>query len=216
MNIRFAVRSSLAAIALLAALGCATSSSDTASADSMYAESEQGIALGQRVDGSLKLKDESGRTVTLASLYKEQPIVLTFYRGNWCPYCVKALTEWRSRTGDLNHAGGKLVAVSLENLTELGKTQDTLNAEFTVLSDYSGKLSEFFDLTFELDTDTQKRYANYGINLAASNASGTWELPVPGTFVIDTDGVIRFVYNDPNYQIRANPEEVIRVVASID
>lgn len=168
--------------------------------------------VGERVDGGLELKQPNGRTVTLEDMYEERPIVLTFYRGNWCPYCNRALTEWQNKTDELNRAGGRLVAVSLENLEELRVTQEKNDLDYTVLSDYRGQVSDYFDLTFELDESTQTRYAGFGIDLQSANSTNSWELPVPGTFVIDRDGVIRYAYNNPNYQVRADPDEVIGVI----
>lgn len=172
--------------------------------------------VGERVEGDLELKRPNGRTVTLEDLYEDRPIVLTFYRGNWCPYCNRALTEWRNKTDELNRAGGQLVAISLENLEEVRTTQEKNDLDYTVLSDYRGQVSNYFDLTFELDASTRSRYAGFGIDLAIANATNDWELPVPGTFVVDTGGVIRYAYNNPNYQVRADPDAVIGVVKRLN
>ncbi len=212
---RFTIALGSLALGAVATLGGCANSSTTASDNSNEAAANTSM-VGQRVDGSLTLKNEQGRTVTLASLYEREPVVLTFYRGNWCPYCVRALTEWQGKTGELNNAGGRLVAVSLENLEGIKQINDKLDPSYTVLSDYSGKVSDFFDLTFQLSETTQKRYSGFGIDLAKSNYSGEWELPHPGTYVIDRDGVIRFEYNDTNYQVRADPDEVIGVVSRLD
>jgi len=216
---RFAA-SVLTITAFVTVSGCTSgsSASDSSTKNTVAAETAQtgSAQVGQRVDGSLKLKNAQGETVTLASMYEDQPIVLTFYRGKWCPFCQKALKQWQSKTGELNSAGGRLVAVSMENLSDINEAAGSWGLSYDVLSDYSGGVSDAFDLTFQLDAKTVSRYKGYGIDLAKSNVSGEWELPVPGTFVIDTDGVIRYAYNDPNYQVRADPDEVIGVVSRLN
>ena len=212
---RFTIALGALALGAVSTLGGCANSSTSASASTSEAPAEASM-VGQRVDGSLTLKNEQGRTVTLASLYEREPVVLTFYRGNWCPYCVRALKEWQGKTDELNRAGGRLVAVSLENLEGVKMINEKVDPSYTVLSDYTGKVSDFFDLTFQLDEGTQKRYAGFGIDLAKSNASGEWELPHPGTYVIDRDGVIRYEYDEPNYQVRADPDEVIGVVSRLN
>ena len=207
---------SVGLVTLVSLGGCAGAPSTAEAPTELNESDSMDPGLGEHVDGSLEFKRQNGSTVELADLYEDRPIVLTFYRGNWCPYCQRALKEWQTRTDDLNEAGGRLVAVSLENLRELENTKEDLGLSYTVLSDHNGEAADYFDIAFDLDENTVARYKGFGVDLASANATDEWELPVPATYVIDTDGVIRYVYEDPNYQVRADPDAVIVVVESLN
>ena len=177
-------------------------------------ESAIGLAVGQQAPAvSLQMAD--GESVTLESLYADGPIVVTFYRGGWCPYCTKALAAWETKLTDLKAAGGSLIAVTLEK-PELIETTKAKNApHIIVMGDPTAEAARAFGLLFTVDEGTQKKYKGYGIDVAASNSNGKWTLPHPGTFVIDSKGVIRWSWVNEDYSKRADPQEVINAVKAI-
>jgi len=172
-----------------------------------------GLKVGEHAP-DVMVTNTDGESVKLSSLYAEGPLVVTFYRGGWCPYCNTALMDWAGRFDDLNSAGGNFIAITPEKPEDAEETMEKANAGYRVFIDPDGDVGKAFRVQFELDQKTQKRYKGYGINLEQANLSGKWELPAPASFVIDSDGVIRYAHATWDYsaKARANPDEVIAAV----
>lgn len=173
-----------------------------------------GLVVGERV-GEATLLDAAGQPVALSSLWAERPVVVTFYRGGWCPYCTKALTEWETKRAELTALGVDFVALTPErpDLTVETASKDGLG--FTVLSDASFQAADAFRVRFSLDQETRRKYSGFGVDLGARNAAGVWDLPAPGTFLIDTGGVVRYAWADWDYRKRAEPDEVIAAARAL-
>ncbi|RJP33576.1 MAG: DUF3179 domain-containing protein [Phycisphaerales bacterium] len=173
-----------------------------------------GLVVGDRAP-NVTVTGVDGRRIQLASLYGRGPIVLTFYRGGWCPICNRALSAWHDKLDDLTAAGGKLVALTPEKPTLARATRDKVHGEYEVYSDTNHAAAKVFKVYFVVDEATRAKYEEYGLKVGEANASGTWELPAPATFVIDEKGVIRYVFADWDYKKRADPDEVIQAVRSL-
>lgn len=154
---------------------------------------------------------EDGKEVALADLYKDQPVVVLFYRGYWCPVCNKYLSDFASRAEQIEEKGAKLVAITPESYDNVAKTVENTGAEFTIFSDPDGRVIEAFDVDFDVTKDYQNLVQEkLGTSIAEANASGETVLPVPATFIIDTDGTIVFRQFNPDYTQRASVEEIIK------
>ncbi|MGD9692021.1 MAG: peroxiredoxin-like family protein [Phycisphaerales bacterium] len=173
-----------------------------------------GLKVGEKAP-SVTLRDVEGRDVDLGALYGAGPVVVTFYRGGWCPFCTKALKDWEGKIDELRAAGGTFVAISPETPQHASKTMTEHSPSLVVLSDMEGAAGKAFRVAFEMPEDLQKTYKGYGVDLTDRNASGKWELPAPATFVIGKDGVVRWAFADWDYKKRANPDEVIEAVQSL-
>ncbi len=167
-----------------------------------------GLSVGEKAP-SVTLRDAEGRDVDLGALYGAGPVVVTFYRGGWCPFCTKALNDWEGRIEELRAAGVTFVAISPETPEHASKTRAEHAPSVVVLSDVDGAAGKSFRVAFEMGEDLQKTYKGYGVDLTQRNANGRWELPAPATFVIDGEGVVRWAFADWDYKKRANPDEVI-------
>lgn len=169
---------------------------------------EPGLKVGEKAP-SVKVVNAQGEEVDLGQLYKEHaPIVLTFYRGGWCPFCNKALKEWSGKVADLKSAGGTFVAISPETIEHALETEQKVNADWITLIDADGVAIREFRVGFA----GGERYAPM---LTQWNASSRNELPAPSTYIIDADGVIRWAFNDWDYKKRANPDDVIAEVRKL-
>lgn len=204
---------------LLAAVGCAEveyirTADLEQPAGEAATEDRPGLRVGDRAPDA-EVWTIEGKPVKLSSLYAEGPVVLTFYRGGWCPYCNRALTEWEGRTDELKAAGGRLIALTPEAPDRAVKTREKNKLGFSVYSDYALEAARRYKVAFEVDEKTQKAYKGFGVDLAEWNANHEWKLPAPGTFVIGTDGVIRYAFADWDYKKRADPEEVIGAVRKL-
>lgn len=161
-----------------------------------------------------ELTDIDGNQVTLSSLWAEQPIVVTFYRGGWCPYCNLQLKAMQSSLDELSGAGAKMVAVSPE-LAEYGQqTRDANELEFTVLTDLHNELAQKFGIVFRLPDAILPIYKNR-LKLGERNGDEQYSLPLAATYLIDTEGKIRYAFLNADYKKRAEPAEVIEAVKSL-
>lgn len=173
-----------------------------------------GLVVGDRAP-NVSVTGVDGRPVQLESLYKNGPVVLTFYRGGWCPICNRALAAWAGKLEALKVAGGMFVALTPEKPDLAGQTREKSGGEYAVFSDGAFAAAKAFKVHFVVDEATKAKYQQFGLKIAESNVSGTWELPAPATFVIDRDGVIRYVFADWDYKKRADPDKVIGAVRAL-
>ncbi|GJQ27686.1 MAG: hypothetical protein HBSAPP02_27180 [Phycisphaerae bacterium] len=173
-----------------------------------------GLAVGARAP-DVAVTAVDGKTVQLASFYKDGPIVLTFYRGGWCPICNRALSAWAGKLDALKAADGTFVALTPEKPNLAVRTREMAGGDYAVFSDGTFAAAKAFKVYFVVDEATKAKYEKFGMKVAESNVSGTWELPAPATFVIDKDGVIRYAFADWDYTKRADPDEVIAAVRSL-
>ncbi len=155
------------------------------------------------------LKTVDDQPVDFASLYKNGPVVVIFYRGGWCPYCTKSLQGWDEKMDEIKAMNATVVAITPEKPQFTKETAAKQAAHMTVLSDAGGELANKFGLLFSLDEVTKKKYQGYGIDLSERNADAQWNLPHPGTFIIDTKGVVRFASVNPDYTVRPSPDEIL-------
>jgi peroxiredoxin len=168
-----------------------------------------GLSVGDEAP-DFELPDATGRPVRLAELLRVGPVVLAFYRGEWCPYCNLTIRTWQERLGDLAKAGGQLVAITPQKPTNAVSLTEKHELAFPVLSDESQDVIRAYRLRFDLPPQLKELYGNaWGLDLTEQNADGSWSLPVPGTFVIDQDRRIRFAFVSADYRVRAEPDDVL-------
>jgi|SRR5690348_4731190 len=168
---------------------------------------------GDRAPG-FTLPDQLGRQVSLEGELEQGPVVLIFYRGEWCPYCNTMLRTYGLRAGDFSQRGARLVAVSPQTPDNSLTMADKHGLEFPVLSDEGGDVIAAYGL--EYDVASREVYDAAGVDLASFNGKGGWILPAPAVFVIDREGVVRFVSVNGDYSQRAEPDEPLAALDSLD
>ena len=174
-----------------------------------------GLSVGDEAP-DFDLPDATGGRVRLSDLLRAGPVVLSFYRGEWCPYCNLALRTWQQKLAELTAAGGQLVAITPQRPTNALSLTEKQALAFPVLSDEAQQVIGAYKLRFDLPPGLKDLYGNaFGLDLTEQNADGTWSLPVPGTFVIDRDRRIRFAWASADYRVRAEPDDVIEVLRSL-
>jgi len=158
------------------------------------------------------LSNQLGQQTSLAELCKSGPVVMVFYRGGWCPYCNLELRAYQQILPQLKAAGAQLVAITPELPDSSLSTIEKNELEFEVLSDVGADYAKEIGLAFTLPEELREIYANLGGDLQKFNGAGNFNLPIPATLVVNTDGKIVFAHVDVDYTTRANPEEVLSVV----
>ena len=161
------------------------------------------------------LPDAAGHPVSLAGLLGQGPVVLVFYRGNWCPYCNVQLRAYDQALSQFQAYGATLVAVSPQTpeLTKL--TAEEKNLRFPVLSDAGNAVARQYGLAYEVGGAVYETLHSVGIDLAAYNGESSGELPLTGTFVIAQDGRIAWAATDANFKERPDPALIVAALAQL-
>ncbi len=172
------------------------------------------IQIGQPVP-VFTLPDQLNRDVNSSELIKEGPVVISFYRGSWCPYCSLELHALQASLDDIVARGANLVAISPQLPDESLNTAEKYELKFPVLSDVGNKVARQFGLVFTLSEHIRPIYKSAGVDLPASNGTDTFELPVPGTFIINKQGVISAEFVNADYKQRMDPNEILKELDKI-
>jgi len=170
--------------------------------------------LGDRA-ADFELPNVRGGAVSLHAALEEGPVVLSFYRGSWCPFCNLELNALQARLPDIRSAGGRLIAVSPEKPDASLSHAEKLNLEFDILSDIGNRTARDYGLIMTVYESLRPLYLQWGIDLPAANGDTTYELPVPATYVIDGTGEIRAACVDKDYTKRMEPEAIVAALRAI-
>lgn len=161
------------------------------------------------------LKNQNGEPVLLSALLEEGPVVLTWYRGGWCPYCNITLAFLQEKLPEFEAAGAQLVALTPELPDSSLSTAEKNDLSFTILSDVGNVVARRYGVVFKLTDDVAARYQK-GFDLHSYNGDETDELPLAATYVIDTDGVIRYAFLDVDYRNRAEPDDILKELQNLE
>ena len=161
------------------------------------------------------LSTAEGRIVALADLLAKGPVVLSFYRGKWCPYCVTELEALREASSDIAALGGTLVAVTAEDCGGALAAKRKHQLEFEILCDFENGLGLTFGLVFRVPDIIRQFYQEADLNFPLIYGNDSWFLPVPATYVIGRDGVIRHAYVNPDFRERLDPAIILDVLKSL-
>ncbi len=164
------------------------------------------LGVGDTVPDLALPEARSGRPVALRDLL---PAVILFYRGGWCPYCALVLRAWQERLGEVAAAGGRLVAISPQDLEHSLSTQEGNDLGFTLLSDTGGAAARGFGLEHEVPEALRSFHEAIGHALPEIGAGTGWRLPVPATFVAGAGGRIALAHADPDYRRRLEPSAAL-------
>lgn len=155
------------------------------------------------------LPDAQGHPVTLAKLLAKGPVVLTFYRGGWCPYCNLQLKSYQAKLDQIHALGAELVAVSPERPDRAMDTVAKDALRFPVLTDAGNAIARRYGLVFRVADEVIPIYQGFGIDLEAANGDASHELPMPGTYILGRDGVIRLAFVQADYTKRLPVEQIL-------
>lgn len=165
---------------------------------------DHALRTGQRAP-EIALPDAMGELVSLYKLLERGPVVLTFYRGGWCPYCNIALRALQSHLPRIRECGADLVAISPERPDESLNSKEKMALAFYVLSDHDNEAARRFGLVYRVSEEARTRLLVLGRNLVEHNGTDRWELPLTATYIIGRDGVITFDHVDADYRNRLDP-----------
>lgn len=173
------------------------------------------------VEGALKSGDIApdfalpgvdGHKFSLQDLLKSGPVVVSFYRGGWCPYCNLELRALQAVLPQIASLGGHLVAISPQSPDRSLTTAEKNELAFPVLSDDGSAVAMAFGIAFDLAEELRPIYTRLNHPLPVMNGNDSWVLPIPATYVIGQDGKIALSYVEVNYRTRLEPAMVIETL----
>ncbi len=153
--------------------------------------------------------DQYGKTVQLRSELKKGPVVLLFYRGQWCPFCNKQLKQLEDSLSFIKAKGASVITVTPEKTENIQKTIAKTRSSNSILHDEGLKIMKQYDVAFRVDDKTIEAYKKYGIDFTEANGSNGANLPVPAVYIISKEGKIIYKYFDTDYRKRSSVKEIL-------
>lgn len=169
---------------------------------------DQALQPGQQMP-DFELPDATGSLIRSSDLRAQGPVLISFYRGNWCPYCNLELQALQSHLDQITALGATLVAISPEVPDQSLTAQEKFDLKFPVLSDVGNQVAQQFGLVFALDESLRPIYDGFGIDIPAHNGDNSFELPVPATYLVGADGTVLNRFIDVDYRERLAPETAL-------
>lgn len=174
---------------------------------------DNALQIGAKVE-NFSLVNHNGESIELNDLLNKGPVIVSFYRGGWCPYCnieLKALNDYLAQ---FKTQSAQLIAISPQLPDETLSTKQKNELDFDVLSDVCNKVAEQFGLLFTLDERIQALYTQFGIDFEHYYGDKSFKLPLPATYVINQEGVITYAFLNEDYTLRAEPIDIMAALES--
>ena len=169
---------------------------------------ENALEEGMRAP-DFTLLDARGTAVKLPHLLEQGPVVITFYRGAWCPYCHLVLRASQRILPQLQAGGATLVAISPQTPDHSRALAEKLELTFALLSDMGNQVARQFGLVFTIDEAVRGAYKQVCANLHTFNGDNSWELPMAGTFLLDQSGTVRLAFVHADFTRRLDPSIIV-------
>ncbi|ADV50843.1 alkyl hydroperoxide reductase/ Thiol specific antioxidant/ Mal allergen [Cellulophaga algicola DSM 14237] len=180
-----------------------------------FQQGNNAIKVGEKAP-IFELPNPEGKLISLDSLLDKGPLVITFYRGNWCPYCNLQLRALQARLNDIHALGATLVAISPQ-VPDGSMTKNEINdMGFIVLSDQDAKVASQYGIAWEVpEFLAEHMRVDRELDLEKINNGNGHILPIPATFVLGKDGVVQWNYVNVDYRIRSEPDEVVEALKNL-
>jgi peroxiredoxin len=169
------------------------------------------LTVGNRMP-DFELADCDGGLLSSRELLDSGPIVVSFFRGDWCPYCRLELKALETAVGDIEREGAKLVAITPDTGTALAHTKRNNNLSIHVLSDPDHGVALQFGVAYHVPDLLHEQYRKRGIDLDTRHGNEGRFLPIPATFIVDRDGIIRHAEFDADHRRRMEPADIIEIL----
>ena len=163
-----------------------------------------------------KLPNAQGKTISLSKVLEKGPVVLTFYRGSWCPYCNLQLRALQAKLNEIHALGATLIAISPEVPDGSLSENEIHKMEFTVLSDQDAKVASQYGVAWEVpEFLIAHMRVDRNLDLIKINNGNKNLLPIPATFVLGSDGIVKWSYVNVDYRTRSEPDQILEVLKSL-
>jgi peroxiredoxin len=166
------------------------------------------LAVGSQAP-AFELEDHSGKLVSSHELLSQGRLVICFFRGRWCPFCVGQLETMNLILSQIEQAGASLLAISPQTVQQSFFMADQHKLRFPLLSDAGNKIARQFGLVYRVPDEQQAIYRRAFVNLPFANGDDSWELPIPAVFILDRDGSVLYSSANEDYTERPEPADVL-------
>ncbi len=156
-----------------------------------------------------------GEQVTFGNVVQKGPVILNFYRGEWCPFCQAQLKALQMAAPEFKALGASLLAISPQTPDHSISTVKNLGLTFDVLSDAGNKVAHEYGIAFTVDERQRGIDRQFGVNLPECNGDESYELPIPATYIIDSDRIIRYSFLDTDYTKRMEPVSILDQIMQV-
>lgn len=160
------------------------------------------------------LNDSNGKLVRSEDLLALSPLVVKFFRGRWCPYCMTELETWRDLYGQIRERNALMVAIGPQAERQSDFMVGQHGLRFPVLSDAGNKVAELFGLVHTVPEYYRAYYRSILVNIPFVNGDQSWRLPLPATYVIGRDGAVLFAEAHADFRVRPEPKEALAVLGA--
>lgn len=179
---------------------------------------KQQIVLGLPIGSpapDFSLPDEENNQIALSS-YAGKKVILSFYRGDWCGYCRRELTDLNDHLVEFEKVNAKVLAIAPQTPGEAQKLKQEYDYNFPLLSDIGFSVIRDYRIDFSVHEKIQDIYTNnFMIDIPKLNVTEEWELPVPATFIIDEKGIIQYSFVQMDYTVRLSSLDIIAILRKI-
>ena len=159
-----------------------------------------------------KLPNAQGEEVSSETLLKQGPLIISFYRGGWCPYCNIELKALQAALPEFKEKNAQLIAISPERPDNSLSTKEKNNLNFEVLTDKDNSFSRSINLVYQLPGELVSLYNKFGIDLKESQNNENNELPISATYVVNKEGVVTYDFVKEDYKLRADPKAILEAL----
>jgi peroxiredoxin len=177
---------------------------------------QQRIAEGALAPGAkapaFELTDHNGKLLSSIELLTKGRLVICFFRGRWCPFCVGQLEAMNRLVSEIEEVGASLIAISPQTVQQSFFMADQHQPQFPLLSDVGNDVARQFGLVYCVPDFQQAVYRRAFVNLPLANGDESWELPIPATYIIERDSTVLYASSNPDYTERLEPGEILTPV----
>jgi peroxiredoxin len=174
---------------------------------------ERSLHAGDKAP-DFELSDQNGLLVRAAELLQKGKLVVCFFRGRWCPFCVGQLEAMNAVYPQIQAQGALLVGVSPQTVHQSYLMADQHRLRFPLLSDAGSKVAKQFGLVYRVPEYQQEIYQRALVNLPLANGDNSWELPIPAVYVMDQNSTIQYASAHPDYSQRPEPGEILQILSA--
>ena len=175
---------------------------------------ERALKLGDKIP-DFALPNAAGKLVASDELLARGPLVINFFRGDWCPFCRLMLQALDRALPAITAAGGQLVALSPDTGGRLARAKTRLKLSIDLLADVDNGVALAFGVAFRAPEPYRKLIASFGTNLAERHGNDAWIIPIPATYVVDREGIVRYAFVEPEFVRRAEPDDIVAVLKQL-
>jgi peroxiredoxin len=175
--------------------------------------SGRALSIGTKAP-AFKLSDHNGKPISSSELLSKGRLVICFFRGRWCPFCVGQLEAMNVILPQIEASGASFIAISPQTVQQSFFMADQHRLKFPLLSDAGNKVARQFGINYRVPDYQQAMYKRVFINLPFTNGDSSWELPVPATYIVDHDSTIVFASHNADYTERPEPSDILQKLSA--